>query len=80
MYLTTVMDLHDRKITRLILSDGMSTIETTLASWKMAIRNRNVQKGLIFHSNRRVQYANNKFVNVLDSYEVTRSMSGAGNW
>ncbi|WP_243698935.1 IS3 family transposase [Flavobacterium sandaracinum] len=79
LYLTTVMDLYDRKIIGWSLSDGMSTNETTLASWKMAIRNRNVQKGLIFHSDRGVQYANNKFANVLDSYKVTRSMSRAGN-
>lgn len=79
LYLTTVMDLYDRKIIGWSLSDGMSTNETTLASWKMAIRNRTVQNGLIFHSDRGVQYANNKFANVLDSYKVTRSMSRTGN-
>lgn len=79
LYLTTIMDLYDRKIIGWSLSDGMSANETTLASWKMAIRNRNVQKGLIFHSDRGVQYANNKFANVLDSYKVTRSMSRTGD-
>ena len=81
------MDLYDRKIIGWSVSDGMSTNDpsdseqakqTTLTSWKMAIRNRNVKKGLIFHcfassnralgSDRGVQYANNKFANVLDSY------------
>jgi putative transposase len=79
LYLTTIMDLYDRKIIGWSLSDGMSTNETTLASWKMAIRNRNITTGLIFHSDRGVQYANNKFANVLDSYKVTRSMSRKGN-
>jgi putative transposase len=79
LYLTTVMDLYDRKIIGWSLSDGMSTNETTLASWKMAIRNRNVQADLIFHSDRGVQYANNKFANVLESYKITRSMSRKGN-
>jgi transposase InsO family protein len=79
LYLTTVMDLYDRKIIGWSLSDGMSTNETTLASWKMAIRKRTVQNGLIFHSDRGVQYANNKFANVLESYKVTRSMSRTGN-
>jgi putative transposase len=37
LYLTTVMDLYDRKIIGWSLSDGMRTNETTLASWKMAI-------------------------------------------
>ena len=73
------MDLHDRKIIGWSLSDGMSTNETTLASWKMAIRNRNAQIGLIFHSDRGVQYANTKFANVLQSYKITRSMSRKGN-
>ncbi|WP_432670940.1 DDE-type integrase/transposase/recombinase [Flavobacterium sp. SM2513] len=98
LYLTTVIDLYARKIIGCSLSDGMSTNDpsdseqakqTTLASWKMAIRNRNVQNGLIFHcfaswsralgSDRGVQYANNKFANVLDSYKVTRNMSRTGN-
>ena len=57
----------------------MSINETTLASWKMAIRNRKIEDGLIFHSDRGVQYANNKFANVLESYKVTRSMSRKGN-
>lgn len=79
LYLTTIMDLYDRKIIGWSISDGMSTNETSLASWKMAIRNRNIQAGLIFHSDRGVQYANNKFTNVLESYKVTRSMSRKGN-
>jgi transposase InsO family protein len=57
----------------------MNTEETTLAAWKMAIRNRNVQKGLIFHSDRGVQYANKKFANIIESYGVIRSMSRKGN-
>jgi putative transposase len=79
MYLTTIMDLYDRKIIGWSLSNGMSTNETTLASWKMAIRNRNIDANLIFHSDRGVQYANNKFANVLESHKVTRSMSRKGN-
>lgn len=37
------------------LRNGMNTEETTLKAWKMIIRNRNVQKGLIFQSDRGVQ-------------------------
>ena len=78
-YLSSIIDLYDRKIIGWSLSDGMNTNETTLASWKMAIKNRNIETGLIFHSDRGVQYANNKFANVLESYKVTRSMSRKGN-
>ena len=74
------MDLYDRKIIGWSLSDGMSTIETTLKAWKMAVKNRNIEKGLIFHSDRGVQYASKKFTNVIESYKmITRSMSGKGN-
>ena len=79
LYLTTIIDLYDRKMIGWSLSNGMNTEETTLAAWKMAIRNRNVQKELIFHSDRGVQYANKKFANTIESYGVIRSMSRKGN-
>ena len=79
LYLTTIIDLYDRKMIGWSLSNGMSTDETTLAAWKMAIRNRSVQKGLIFHSDRGIQYANKKFANTIESYGVIRSMSRKGN-
>lgn len=47
----------------------MNTNETKLGSWNMAVNNRNVEKGLIFHSDRGFQYASKRFVNVLDSYK-----------
>lgn len=50
LYLTTIIDLYDRKIIGWSLSNGMSTEVTSLASWKMAIKNRTAQEGLIFHS------------------------------
>lgn len=57
----------------------MSTEETSLAAWRMALKNRPVEKGLIFHSDRGVQYANHAFANTLESQKVTRSMSRKGN-
>ena len=50
LYLTTVIDLYDRKIIGWSLSKTMSTQRTSLAAWKMAKRNIPVQKGLVFHS------------------------------
>lgn len=80
LYLTTVIDLYDRKVIGWSLSNGMSTEETSLAAWKMAAKNRGIVKGLIFHSDRGVQYASKKFTNVLDSYKIiNRSMSRKGN-
>lgn len=79
LYLTTVMDLYDRKIIGWSLSDTMSTEETSLAAWKMAVKNRKIADGLIFHSDRGVQYASKKFANTVEFYGVTRSMSRKGN-
>ncbi len=71
---------NDRKIIGWSLIDGMSTVETTLVAWKMAVKNRKIEEDSIFHSDRGVQYTSKKFVNVLDSYKkITRSMSRKGN-
>lgn len=79
LYLTTIMDLYDRKIIGWSLSTSMATDDTTLPAWRMALKNRKITNELIFHSDRGVQYANNKFANTLTSYNVTRSMSRKGN-
>jgi transposase InsO family protein len=80
LYLTTVIDLYDRKCIGWSISDGMGTEETSLAAWKMALKNRSITKGLVFHSDRGVQYACEKFANTLNSYKIiTRSMSRKGN-
>lgn len=79
LYLTTIIDLYDRKIIGWSLSKGMSTEETSLAAWKMAVKNRKIVDGLIFHSDRGVQYASKKFANTVEFYGVTRSMSRRGN-
>jgi putative transposase len=52
LYLTTIIDLYDRKVIGWSLGNSMNTDQTTLAAWKMAIRNRSIQNGLIFHSDR----------------------------
>lgn len=78
LYLTVIIDLYDRKIVGWNLSSGLSTATTTLPAWKMAANNRKVRDGLIFHSDRGVQYANKIFTSVLDSYKCIRSMSRKG--
>lgn len=79
VYLTTVIDLYDRKVIGWSLSKDMSTEKTTLAAFKMAKKNRSFKKGLIFHSDQGVQYANYKFANYLESFGVIRSMSRKAN-
>ncbi|UUF13087.1 MULTISPECIES: IS3 family transposase [Flavobacterium] len=78
-YLTIIMDLYDRKIIGWNLSSRLSTQKTTLPAWEMAVINRKVSNGLIFHSDRGVQYANKVFSNRLSSFNCIRSMSRKGN-
>jgi putative transposase len=81
-YLTTVIDLHDRKVIGWALSSRMYTAQTSIAAFKMALINRPLKQDqrLIFHSDRGVQYASDEFVAELSKYKnITRSMSRKGN-
>ena len=79
LYLTVILDLYDRKVIGWSLSTRLHTESTTLPAWRMAVKNRPVTAGMIFHSDRGVQYACGRFANTLESYSVTRSMSRKGN-
>jgi len=80
LFLTIIMDLYDRKIIGWNLSNGLTINETTMPAWEMAVKKRKPEKGLIFHSDRGIQYANKIFSHKLDSYKfIRRSMSRIGN-
>ncbi|MGL5981080.1 MAG: IS3 family transposase [Phocaeicola sp.] len=79
LYLTTVLDLFDRKVIGWSISEGMSTQETTIKAFNMAIRNRKPTAQMIFHSDRGVQYASTPFRNLIASYGCRQSMSRKGN-
>jgi len=80
LYLTTVIDLGDRKVIGWALSATMKAIDTAIPAFKMAQRNRPISQELIFHSDRGIQYACNEFKKLLESNPlITRSMSRKGN-
>jgi putative transposase len=80
LYLTIILDLWDRKIVGWSLSKTMYTKDTTIPAWKMAVTNRTIDRSIIFHSDRGVQYASKEFTNHLNSNKhVIRSMSRKGN-
>lgn len=79
LYLTIIMDLYDRKIIGWSLGSRLSTNKTTLPALEMAVTNRKVVNGLVFHSDRGVQYANKAFTKKLNSYKCKRSMSRKGD-
>ena len=81
LYLTVVLDLYDRKIIGWALSLGMEASETAIAALEMAAKNRSPQGGLIFHSDRGVQYCAQAFRDVLRERcpAVRQSMGRKGN-
>lgn len=80
LYLTTVMDLADRKIVGWSLSSSMKACQTTVPAWRMACGNRPINGPMIFHSDRGVQYACEEFTNELKKHvPVSQSMSRKGN-
>ena len=79
LYLTTIMDLADRKIVGWALSESMEAGQTTIAAWRMAIKNRPITQVLVFHSDRGVQYACHEFRRELMKFSVSQSMSRKGN-
>ena len=81
VYLTVVLDLFDRKVIGWALSNGMDAFHTTVAASLMAVKNRLPMEGLIFHSDRGVQYCAENFRDVLKKCcpTVRQSMSRKGN-
>ena len=79
-YLTTIIDLADRKVVGWTLSEDMTTENTIMKAWLSARKNRVVNEGFIFHSDRGVQYASNKITNLFSfNRKITQSMSRKGN-
>ena len=80
LYLTVIVDLFDRKVVGWSQSSDLTAANTVIPAWRMAVGNRPLNKQLIFHSDRGIQYACNEFTELLDSYKyVERSMSRKGN-
>lgn len=79
LYLTTVIDLADRKVIGWAFSKSMTAKETSIKALKMAIKCRGVKPGLIFHSDRGVQYACDEFKKVINNNKIHQSMSRKGN-
>ncbi len=79
LYLTIIMDLYDRKIIGWALSDNMTTKDTVVAAWRMAVINRPINNHIIFHSDRGIQYASHEFRSLLVGKIITQSMSRKGN-
>ena len=79
LYLTTVMDLFHRKIVGWSMSHRMTAEQTAIAALEHACKRYRPAPGLIFHSDRGVQYASEEFRTLLNKHQMLQSMSGKGN-
>lgn len=78
LYLAAVEDLFNRKVIGWSMSDAMPT-ELTASALEMAVGRRNPSAGLIFHSDRGVQYASYKYQQLLRDKKMIQSMSRKGD-
>ena len=79
-YLTTIIDLADRKVVGWTLSEDMTVENTVYQTWLLARKNRAISSNHIFHSDRGVQYASNKIKTLLGkNINISQSMSRKGN-
>lgn len=82
LYLTTVIDLFDRKVIGWSLSNTMKAKDTSVKSLQMALINRPLESNqkLIYHSDRGIQYACEEFLSEINKNKsIVRSMSKKGD-
>lgn len=78
LYLAIVKDLCLKKVVGYAFSDRIDT-PLTLAALRMAASRQRPRKGLIFHSDRGVQYASRAYRQALERLGITQSMSRKGD-
>jgi putative transposase len=74
LYLAGIADLFSRRIVGWSMSESIDT-ELVLAAWHMAYRQRQPAPGMVFHSDRGVQYASHAYRQALDQAQTVASMS-----
>jgi putative transposase len=79
LYLTVVEDLFNREIVGWSMSRGLRAAETTIQALMQACIRQKPKPGLIFHSDRGIQYACEDFRELLNNHQMIQSMSGKGN-
>jgi len=78
LYLAVVIDLFSRKVIGWAMDGNMKTglVKSALL---MALRGREIPKGMVHHSDRGSQYASCEYQSLLSSYLIISSMSRKGN-
>ena len=78
LYLAGIMDLYSRRIVGWSMSERIDSA-LVCDALAMAVEQRSPGSGLLHHSDRGVQYASDRFQELLDRYEMRCSMSRKGN-
>lgn len=78
LYLCIVLDLYSRMVVGWAMESHMRA-ELATGALVMAVTHRRPSEGLIFHSDRGIQYASNTFREKLASYKMIQSMSRKGD-
>ena len=79
LYLAAVLDLFSRRIVGWAMSDRM-TSDLTVSALKMAVQRRQVDPGLLHHSDQGSQYTAEEYQQLLEDWGIKVSMNGAGSW
>ena len=78
LYLAGVLDLYSRHLAGWAMSEHIDT-QLVLAAWGMALTQRQPPAGLVFHSDRGVQYASDDYRAALHNAKALASMSRKAN-
>ena len=78
LYAAIVKDLCSKKVVGYAFSDHIDS-NLTSAALELAVMREQPPNGLIFHSDRGVQYASNRYRETLAKYNITQSMSRKGD-
>lgn len=78
IYLAVILDAYSRRVIGWALSRRIDTA-LSVAALEMALSCRQIETGLIHHSDRGVQYASLEYTNLLKEAGITISMSRRGN-
>ena len=78
VFLAVILDAFSRRVIGWALDRHMED-ELTLTALRMALKQRNVQPGLVHHSDRGSQYASNDYTDLLKANGIQISMSRKAN-
>jgi len=78
VFLAVILDAYSRRVIGWALDRSMED-QLTLTALRMALSHREVEAGLVHHSDRGSQYASHEYTDLLQAHGIAISMSRKGN-